>query len=54
VRHYVPELADLPGAAAHEPWEHPLLASVTGYPDRIVDHAIERDESLARYAALPR
>ena len=54
VRHYVPELSELPGAAAHEPWEHPLLASASGYPDRIVDHAAERDESLARYAALPR
>ena len=26
VRRYVPELRDLPGAAAHEPWKHPLLA----------------------------
>ncbi|MFN8169696.1 MAG: FAD-binding domain-containing protein [Candidatus Nanopelagicales bacterium] len=26
VRRYVPELRDLPGAAAHEPWDHPLLA----------------------------
>jgi deoxyribodipyrimidine photo-lyase len=53
VRRYVPELADLSGATAHEPWEHPLLVSATGYPDRIVDHAAERDESLRRLAALP-
>ncbi len=50
VRRYVSELAALPGAAVHQPWDHPLLAGE--YPDRIVDHAVERDESLARYAAL--
>jgi len=50
VRRYVPELRDLPGKAVHEPWDHALLAA--DYPDRIVDHATERDESLARYAAL--
>ena len=52
VRRYVSELRDLPGKAAHEPWDHPLLA--VDYPHRIVDHAEERDESLARYAALPK
>jgi deoxyribodipyrimidine photo-lyase len=51
VRRYVPELRDLPGAAAHEPWAHPLLAA--GYPAPVVDHAAERAESLRRYAALP-
>jgi len=50
VRRYIPELADLPGKSAHEPWEHPLLAGE--YPERIVDHAQERDESLRRYAAI--
>ena len=52
VRRYVPELRDLPGKAAHEPWEHPLLA--VDYPPRVVDHAEERDESLRRHAALPK
>jgi deoxyribodipyrimidine photo-lyase len=48
VRRWVPELAHLDGASAHEPWkaddgyEH-------GYPEPIVDHAEERLESLARY-----
>jgi len=51
VRRYVPELRDLPGAAAHEPWKHPLLA--VDYVGPLVDHAAERDESLRRYAALP-
>jgi deoxyribodipyrimidine photo-lyase len=50
VRKYIPELTALPGKAAHEPWEHPLLS--VEYPERIVDHAQERDESLRRYAAI--
>jgi deoxyribodipyrimidine photo-lyase len=52
VRRYVPELRDLPGKAAHEPWTQGLLAP--DYPPRLVDHAEERDDSLARYAALPK
>ena len=51
VRRHVAELRDLRGAAAHEPWKHPLLAG--GYVAPLVDHAIERDEALRRYAALP-
>jgi deoxyribodipyrimidine photo-lyase len=50
IRKYIPELHALPGKAAHEPWEHPLLS--VEYPERIVDHAQERDESLRRYAAI--
>jgi deoxyribodipyrimidine photo-lyase len=50
VRKYVPELRDVPGKAAHEPWDQPLLA--LDYPERIVDHGAERDESLRRYAAM--
>jgi deoxyribodipyrimidine photo-lyase len=51
VRRYVPELRALPGAAAHQPWDHPLLAA--DYPPPLVDHGEEREESLRRYAALP-
>ena len=50
LRRYIPELRSLPGKAAHEPWDHPLLA--VGYPERIVDHSAERDESLRRYAVM--
>jgi deoxyribodipyrimidine photo-lyase len=52
VRRYVAELRDLPGKAAHEPWDHPLFAA--DYPPRLVDHAEERDEALRRHAALPK
>jgi deoxyribodipyrimidine photo-lyase len=51
VRRYVPELAHLKGAAAHEPWVRPD-GYTCGYPQRIVDHASERLEALARYGHL--
>jgi deoxyribodipyrimidine photo-lyase len=53
VRRHVPELAHLPGAAAHEPWEHED-GYARGYPERILDHAAEREEALARYAEVRR
>ncbi|WP_110205042.1 cryptochrome/photolyase family protein [Nocardioides daejeonensis] len=48
VRRWVPELAGLQGRAAHEPWKH---GGAPGYPAPILDHASERLEALARYAA---
>ena len=53
VRRWVPELAHLPGKAAHEPWKHDE-GYAHGYPERIVDHAEERVEALARYERRPR
>ena len=51
VRRWVPELAGVPGPAVHEPWK--LQGGVpAGYPQRIVDHSVERAESLERYRAL--
>ncbi len=53
VRRYVAELRALRGgAAAHEPWKHPLLAAATPRPSSTT--RTERAESLRRYAALPR
>ena len=51
VRRFVPELAHIQGAAVHEPW---LLIDglAKGYPAPIVDHSVEREESLARLAEL--
>jgi deoxyribodipyrimidine photo-lyase len=51
VRRYVPELAHLPGRAAHQPWRREDGYD-RGYPRRIVDHDEERKEALARYAAV--
>ena len=47
IRKYVPELAHLSAAEIHEPWLY-LDGYSKDYPERIVDHAIERLESLAR------
>ena len=52
VRRWVPELGDVEGAAVHEPWE--LDPAPARYPDRIVDHAVERKVALERYQAARR
>ena len=49
VRRWVPELAHLPGSAAHEPWRHPD-GYAHGYPARLVDHDAERRVALDRYS----
>jgi deoxyribodipyrimidine photo-lyase len=53
VRRYVPELRHLPGRAAHEPWSADD-GYAEGYPERIVDHGVERAEALARFEAVRR
>jgi deoxyribodipyrimidine photo-lyase len=47
IRKYLPELAHLSAAEIHEPWLF-LDGYSNGYPERIVDHAVERIESLER------
>jgi deoxyribodipyrimidine photo-lyase len=47
IRKYVPELAHLSGSDIHEPWLY-LDGYSKGYVERIVDHAVERVESLER------
>ena len=47
IRKYVPELAHLSAAEIHEPWLY-LDGYSKGYSERIVDHAVERIESLER------
>ncbi|MFK4086864.1 cryptochrome/photolyase family protein [Kribbella sp. NPDC020789] len=49
VRRWVPELRELGGKAAHEPWKH---GGADGYPEPIVDHAEARREALSRYDAI--
>lgn len=51
VRKYIPELRHLAGPKAHEPWEATDGYDL-GYPTRIVDHAKERIEALARLEEL--
>jgi deoxyribodipyrimidine photo-lyase len=49
VRRYVPELADVPGKAVHDP--NPATRATTGYPLPIVDHREAIEEFKARRAA---
>ena len=51
VRRYIPELAHLDGARAHEPWDQPDGYAL-GYPERIVDHKAEREVALSDYSVL--
>lgn len=47
VRNYIPELKHLKGPEVHEPWAL-IDGLLNGYPEPMLDHAKERDESLAR------
>ena len=51
VRRYLPKLAHLPGKSAHEPWLRPD-GYLGGYPERIVDHQVEREVALANYTVI--
>ncbi len=58
VRRWVPELADIPTSALHQPWvlpaeEQRAAGCVIGvdYPGPIVDHQSARERTLAAYAA---
>lgn len=48
VRRWVPELRGIPGKAVHEPWKLPAAAA-PDYPAPMVDHAVERQVTLAAY-----
>jgi deoxyribodipyrimidine photo-lyase len=59
ILHYLPQLAGLPPAALHAPWEAaPLELAAAGvtlgkeYPAPIVDHAQARERTLQRYAVV--
>jgi deoxyribodipyrimidine photo-lyase len=61
VRRWCPELARVPDAFIHRPWEAPPLALAAAgvtlgedYPHPIVDHAERRDRALGMYAELRR
>ena len=51
IRKFVPELAHLSAAEIHEPWLY-LDGYSNGYAERVVDHAVERIESLARLSEI--
>jgi deoxyribodipyrimidine photo-lyase len=47
---YLPQLATLPPAALHAPWE--AARAPDHYPPPIVDHALAREQTLRRYAVV--
>ncbi|QAZ40198.1 deoxyribodipyrimidine photolyase [Methylibium sp. Pch-M] len=59
IRRYLPQLAALPDAALHAPWDaKPLDLAAAGlvlgrdYPEPIVRHELARERTLARYAVV--
>ena len=56
VRRWVPELRGIPGPLAHEPWKVRGTLSEPAdfaYPTPIIDHSVERQVALHRFAVLP-
>lgn len=49
VREWLPQLADVADNMVHQPWE---LGMLNPHVAPIVDHSVEREESLARYKAV--
>ncbi|MDO9290447.1 MAG: FAD-binding domain-containing protein, partial [Hydrogenophaga sp.] len=59
IRRYLPQLASLPDACIHAPWQaHELELAAAGvelgktYPRPVVDHAEARERTLLRYAVV--
>ncbi len=53
IRRYCPELEGLDNKAIHAPWERaPLAMQGVDYPHPVVDHAVARERTLARYAVV--
>ena len=49
IRHWVPELRDVPDKAVHAPWESATRPA--DYPPPVVDHSFARERALAAFKA---
>jgi deoxyribodipyrimidine photo-lyase len=47
LRHWIPELSNVPDESIHEPWTVPALCRA--YPEPIVDHAFARERTLQAF-----
>lgn len=50
IRRYLPELGDVPDKYLHAPWK--MTPPPGGYPAPIVDHALARERTLARFSRV--
>ncbi|UGB38463.1 cryptochrome/photolyase family protein [Frateuria soli] len=54
LKHWLPELADLPAHLLHEPWRDPAALAARGYPPPMVDLAASREQALAAWQRIAR
>lgn len=52
VKRWIPELISATDDQVHCPWESSLIRGRMGYPDRIVEHNVQRNRCLEMFKAV--